>query len=297
MKRIFDLYRTIKFILNHPLNAKSRFKALKRFLSWQFSNVFYALPTIFCFTEKSKLIAWKGLAGATGNLYCGLDEFEDMGFLLHFLRENDIFVDIGANIGSYTVLASAEIGAISHSFEPHPTTYDYLIDNLSINRIQAKTKAYNLGLGSHKGILKFTSNLDSTNHIATDTETNTINVEVNTLDNIMSDNCPILFKIDVEGFETEVLKGSENILKNKSLKAVIIELNGSGSRYGYDENKIREKFEALGFLSYRYNPLERKLTAAEPNLKTLNTIYIRDMNFIIERTTNSRMIKVNGISF
>jgi hypothetical protein len=36
----------------------------------------------------------------TGNIYCGLHEFADMGFVLHFLRPGDLFVDVGANIAA-----------------------------------------------------------------------------------------------------------------------------------------------------------------------------------------------------
>jgi hypothetical protein len=44
-------------------------------------------------TQNSKLLVWKGLTGATGNIYCGLHEFEDMAFLLHFLRPRDLSAD------------------------------------------------------------------------------------------------------------------------------------------------------------------------------------------------------------
>lgn len=51
------------------------------------------------------------MTGATGNIYVGLHEFEDMAFLLHVLRRTDLFVDVGANIGSYTILAGGAAGA------------------------------------------------------------------------------------------------------------------------------------------------------------------------------------------
>jgi hypothetical protein len=63
-------------------------------------------------------LSLKGLTGATGNWYCGLDAFEDMAFLLHFMREEDLFVDVGANIGSYTILAGNEVGAETIEIEP-----------------------------------------------------------------------------------------------------------------------------------------------------------------------------------
>lgn len=46
------------------------------------------------------------MTGATGNWYCGLQEYEDMSFVLHALRPGDLFVDVGANIGSYSILAA-----------------------------------------------------------------------------------------------------------------------------------------------------------------------------------------------
>jgi len=45
----------------------------------------------------SKFLVKTGETGLTGNIYTGLHEFPDMGFLLHFLRAEDLFVDIGAN--------------------------------------------------------------------------------------------------------------------------------------------------------------------------------------------------------
>ena len=103
--------RILKYIAYHPLNRKNKLKAVIRFIRWQISCLFNSYPIIYNFGEKTKLIISKGMHGATGNLYCGLDEFEDMAFVLHFLREDDQFIDVGANIGSYTLLASNEVGS------------------------------------------------------------------------------------------------------------------------------------------------------------------------------------------
>lgn len=46
------------------------------------------------------------MRGATGNVYVGLHEFESMGFVLHVLRSSSAFIDVGANVGAYTVLAA-----------------------------------------------------------------------------------------------------------------------------------------------------------------------------------------------
>lgn len=283
----------IKFIYNHPFNSKNKLNGLLQYFKWQIVCRINKHPIVYPYTEHSKLLMWKGLSGADGNFYCGLVEFDDMGFLLHFLRPEDLFIDIGANVGVYTILASGEKKAKSISIEPIPVTFNHLTDNLSINQIQDKVTALNIGLDSKKGILKFTKSLDTVNHVAAEDEKETIDVEVSTLDTITSDKNPTLLKIDVEGFETEVLNGANETLNKKELKAIIIELNGSGERYGYDENKIYNQLTDHGFKPFSYDPINRELKQI-PTYGDHNTIFIRDKEFVVDRIKNSRKIKIGA---
>lgn len=280
----------LRRIFNHPFNSDNKFGGLMRFVKWQINTYINPYPIVYPYTENTKLIVWKGLTGATGNIYCGLMEFNDMAFLLHFLRKNDDFIDIGANIGVYSILASGEIGANTIAIEPVPTTFNYLMNNISINNIRDKVRGLNIGLGNKKGILKFTKSLDTLNHIAVENEIDTIDVEIETLDSIIS-KTPILIKIDVEGFEAEVLNGAEKTLRDNHLKGVIIELNGLGKRYGYDEKLIHIKLLELGFKPYTYNPINRQLIEI-PTYGSHNTIYLRDLQFVNERISSSRKIKI-----
>lgn len=284
--------KVVRELFAHPLNVDNKMSALWRFAKWQINTRLNPYPVLYPFTEHSTLVVKKGLTGATGNLYSGLHEFYDMGFLLHFLRKGDIFVDIGANIGSYTVLASAEMEAQSIAVEPVPVTFGYLKNNILANDMAHLVTPLNIGLGSKKGSLKFTKSLDTENHIAVGNETDTIDVEIDTLDNIIGNCQPNLLKIDVEGFETEVLRGGDATLKKPSLKAIIIELNGEGNKYGYDESVIHANLLSKGFVPHRYNPFTRTLTEIKSS-KTDNAIYIRDLGFVKDRLINARKIKVN----
>jgi FkbM family methyltransferase len=270
--------------------------SILRFFKWQINTRLNPYPVIYPFTEKSKLIIQKGMTGATGNLYCGLHEYCDMSFLLHFLRKEDTFADIGANIGSYTILASAHVGAKTFSFEPVPSTFSHLMDNIVINRLKNNVVALNIALGSSKGTIAFTSSLDTTNHVANENEDDIISVPVETLDDVLENQqCPSLLKIDVEGFETEVFIGGGKTLKNKKLKAIIVELNGSGSRYGYDDKDIHNTLLGVGFLPYKYDPKTRILTEIPYFESTGNTIYLRDKQFVINRITNAQTFDINNI--
>jgi FkbM family methyltransferase len=281
-------------ISNHPLNKKNKLKAVLRFITWQINCILNPYPIVYLFTDKSKLIIQKGMTGATGNLYCGLHEYQDMFFLLHFLRRDDLFVDIGANIGSYSVLASAHVETLCISIEPVPSTYIHLINNIQINNIQSRVKPLNIALGSKEGVVNFTKNYDTTNHVATINDKDTITVNISLLDTILQNSIPILLKIDVEGFETEVLNGAPNTLTNNALKAIIIELNGSGTRYDYDESSIHEKLIELGFNPYIYDPMKRELVKIPVFGYGDNTLYIRDITFVSERLKNAEKINIFG---
>lgn len=181
------LLNTLKFIYNHPFNSDDRLGALLRFVKWQINTRLNPYPVVYSYTENTKFLMAKGLTGATGNLYCGLAEFGDMSFLLHALRPEDTFLDVGANVGAYTILAAGEIGARSVSVEPIPSTFNNLVNNIRLNNFQEKVRALNIGLGNDKGVIKFTRSHDTVNHVATAHETDTVDVPVDKLDNIVSD--------------------------------------------------------------------------------------------------------------
>ena len=130
------------------------------------------------------------------------------------------------------------------------------------------------------------------NHVATAENTDTIEVPVETLDDLLLGQvAPVLMKIDVEGFETEVISGALKTLNNSGLKAIIIELNGSGSRYGYNELEIHNTLLKCGFETFQYDPKKRKLTHLD-KFGNLNTIYIRDLDFVQHRLTTAPKIKI-----
>ncbi|TDO19086.1 FkbM family methyltransferase [Pedobacter duraquae] len=287
------MLRTLKFIASHPLTRTNKIPAMLHFLSWQLGSRLSKKPSICNFTESTKLIAWPGLTGATGNVYCGLHEFEDMGFLLHFLKPSDLFVDIGANIGSYTILASADIKATVIAIEPLPATFHILLQNIAINQAAKRTETLNIALGAKKDTLKFTRTHDTGNHIAAAGETDVVEVPVNTLDNVLYGKVPSLIKIDVEGYEAEVLSGATNTLNDPALKAIIIELNASGGRYGHNEEHIHNNLIKLGFTPMQYDPFKRALSEAA-YFGTHNTIYIRDLEFVEARLQQAQPFHVRG---
>ena len=284
MRVIKQLIAIIHFIVRHPLNAEKKFKALIKFLKWQLGIRLLNRKVITPWVNDSLFICGLGETGMTGNFYTGLIEYEDMGFLLHALQPEDIFVDIGANVGAYTILASKVIGSQSIAFEPLPETIDRLTDQIQINRINSRVDIRNKGVGDKNCQLFFTNNNDTTNKVSlTGKASNSTIVELTTLDIELDNTSKYFLKIDVEGYEFNVIEGSSNLLSSDAISAVIIELNGSGLEFGYSDEKVHQKLIGFGFKPIRYNPKLRIVTESNSFNKNLrNTIYVKD----IERISN-----------
>jgi FkbM family methyltransferase len=294
------LIRNLRHITRHPFSRGRKIDAARRFVRWQVSSRLALGPTLVPFVDSLRLCVANGMTGATGNIYTGLAEFDDMALVLHVLRPGDLFVDIGANIGSYTILAAAA-GAHAIAFEPVPTTYEALALNVRLNDLGGSVITNRAAVGATAGSIRFTANHDTVNHVATADEVEgTVEVPVVTLDEALarvSAEVPMLIKIDVEGYETEALAGATRTLASPGLRAVIMELNGNGARYGFDDDALHQTMLDYGFQPFSYDAMTRKLSSLPGrNRAEGNTIYLRDIQMVESRIATARRFGVQGKS-
>lgn len=296
-----NIISVISRIFNHPLNKKRRFLAIFLFFSWQIkSRLFPTKVYFFNFCEKTKMLLKRGLTSSTGNYYCGLHEEIEMLFLLHYLREDDVFLDVGANIGAYSLLAASERGSQTFAFEPIPSTYELLQLNISKNNLSNKITAYNKGVGSKYDKLLFTSELGAKNRIIvnSDSSKKLIEVDVVDIDTFLPEVWPSVIKIDVEGFEYKVLEGSRKKLENKNLQVLILENNESGQYYGATTGEVISLMKSYNFSIYRYEPFNRDLSSFDEqtqNQLSPNLLFIRNIQFVEDRINEMKTSLINGI--
>jgi FkbM family methyltransferase len=210
------------------------------------------------------------MIGATGNIYVGLHEFADMMFVLHFLRKGDLFLDVGANIGSYTILASGVCKAAVWAFEPDPSTVRSLKRNVELNDLNNFVTVYEFALGSTEGEVPFTVGQDTVNRVATNARGKNIRmVNQQPLDALnRADTHPIMIKMDVEGYEEEVLRGAQRLLANEALKVIDIEWPNAASV---------EILNGHRFTRAYYDPFARKLqTKLTDTFSSPNALFVRD---------------------
>lgn len=287
--------KTIKTILGHPLNKNRPISTLLTFFKRGVVIRLHKHALVYPFIEHTSLVVNKGMSSAELQIYTTLYDTNEMLFVMHFLRPEDTFVDVGANIGVYSVLASGITGAKSLAFEPIPSTFGSLKRNIVFNNLQDRAELFNLGVGDKEETLTFSDSLDAVNHVIheADFSGKTTSVPVNSLDNLLIGRNINLLKIDVEGFEANVINGASQTLERPELKVIIMETNGLSDHYEYGQNYIHDKLLSLDFVPFNYHPGERKLTKIT-STNPENTIYVRDLSFVEHRIQNSRKIKVGN---
>jgi FkbM family methyltransferase len=162
------------------------------------------------------------------------------------LREGGLFVDVGANVGTYTLWA-AEQGAEVIAVEPAADTFSLLEENIALNGYQVT--AVRAAAGDHCGTARFTAGLDAGNSLAPD---GPVVTELITVDSLIGGRTAAGMKVDVEGFEIDVLRGAARALADRRIGLIQIEWNqASVFAVGDDRRPIAELLAGYGYRLYR----------------------------------------------
>ncbi|GBU08602.1 methyltransferase [Bacteroidales bacterium] len=211
-------------------------------------------------------------------IYEGFEEDETI-FVQRYLSSGDTFFDIGANVGLFSLLAAPIVGEQGkiYAFEPTPKTFDRLCENIDLNSFKA-IKPIQVGLSDSKGKLSFnisTTGFDAWNSFAKLENLKggqTIDVQTTSLDDFIADNAIEtseikLIKIDVEGWELNVLKGAKNLLQSIEAPVLMLEFTESNAfSAGCYCGEIYDFVEDFGYKWYRYNSLNNELVYEQKKL-------------------------------
>jgi FkbM family methyltransferase len=296
MNPIAKIASALRVIANHPLNRRRKFKAVMEYGFIQ--TAARLVPGDICveFPNHTHLLVPPRMKGAAHFIAPRLCEFEEMSFVMHFLRPGMMFMDIGANIGAFTVLAAGVAGAAAKAFEPSAFTYEILSRNLYLNGLQGRAQAIQAAVGRNIGEIQFSVGLGTENHVVTNTSRqDSQQARMTTLDCESAEHPPDLLKVDVEGFESEVFAGAADTLRRPQLRGIIMERNDSGTRYGFDEQDLHAQIRQHGFVPCRYEPFARQLIQIEEHAGG-NIIYIRDVVAANARLQTGRAFKLGDLT-
>ncbi len=260
-----SLVRMALAAARHPLARQAPASTLGRFVRWQLGARILGHPVVVPFASGTRLVVEPGMTGATGSIYFGLHEFSDMAFVAHVLRAGDLFVDVGANVGTYTVLAAGVAEADVLACEPVGSTYARLARNIAINELGPRVRCAQVALSDRSGLVVMTTGLDTMNRVVTGSQGQS--VPSMTLDSLVGDREPSVLKIDVEGHEDAVIAGAVRTLARDSLCAIILE-------HGESSPALAQVL-AAGFTRYQYDPRARSLVTGD-EMPRQNSLLVRN---------------------
>ncbi len=236
-----------------------RLAAVGRHIDWQRRKLLRDFPLELGLSE-SVLVATHGRCGVSALVNAhGLYDYNNMTLLKRVLAQGGVFVDVGANVGAYSLVASEQPRAIVLAYEPHPATFALLQENLRRND-RKNVIASCAAVGDETGVLSISDTPgSSTTHVASGNDGPVIQVPVVRLDvelerrELIAD----AIKIDVEGFEYPVLRGAGDALGRTTL--VFVEVNGLSDRRGAGRQAIFALLRDAGLEGpYYYNARARR---------------------------------------
>ncbi len=177
-------------------------------------------------------------------------------FWRRVLPEGAVLFDIGANIGLYTVPASLRVGATGRvvGFEAHPWIYGFLCGNVARN-CNGNVTVENLAVGDSNGETRIALNGRNVGetHVAVDGEAGE-KVRIVSLDDYCARHAIShvdYMKIDVEGYEANVLRGARQVMADNDRILIQTEYEPAHrARYGH-ASEMAELLAGLGFRPHR----------------------------------------------
>lgn len=183
---------------------------------------------------------------------------EVIGIEVDKLTKGANFVDVGANIGYFSFCAALKVqseGTI-YSFEPSYREYSRFIEGIQKNHFR-NILPMNVAIGNLNGTVQlnnFSNHHSGLNSVLTDYNVDSYNVYLYTLDSILGLDKDIdLIKIDVEGFEMNVLLGCEKLFESKKIKKLVIEITPELlGKAGFSKKQLYDYLYSYGYSS-KYN--------------------------------------------
>lgn len=191
--------------------------------------------------------------------FYGTYERKETVLLKKLLTRGDVFWDVGASIGYYSLFAGVCVGPEGRviSFEPLPSAFHILSENLELNHmdhIQTIPSAVGKVVGT--GTLYFEQ--DIANGVATlapaTNQTASVSIPITTLDTYMNETqarVPTVVKADIEGAEGDLIEGGKKLLSCKTPPILFLEMEDENFiRCGTSKSKIQHALEQFGYSAY-----------------------------------------------
>ncbi|HVO27022.1 MAG TPA: FkbM family methyltransferase [Candidatus Margulisiibacteriota bacterium] len=275
-------FRFFRFALSHPSPLHNRIGAIGRFLLRQAHKRIVG---------RSLLINWEGLqldvgvssTSAAAAYYLGRPDWWEFDFLERFLRYGDTVVDVGANVGVYSLFMGKLVGpgGTVIACEPDPESAGALRANVVRNHLQ-HVEVVEAAVADKGGAVDFLSGLGTVSRIAADGGDHpSARVTLVTLDAVCRTCNPVFAKVDVEGFEDLVLRGANQLMQRGFPKVWQLEVDPHRTQ---QTASVAAELARFRYRCFVWNPGTHVLvphTLGSSNAN--NVLAIADIGFVEQR--------------
>ena len=270
---------------------------LFRFAKAEIINKVFGAAFLYVHDFGPTLIVGRNLHSTRGHYFFGVHSFEEELFAIHFLRKDELFIDVGANLGMFSIMVAATTGARALAFEPSPSSAEVFKRHIALNDLSDRIILLEKCVGDATGTALIKNTVEMDNFVVlegTKAMPEMASVPMVRIDDVVDGKVPCLMKMDIEGFELQALNGATQLLKNRNLRAMTIEIAELSRRFGVSGHEIRDFISGFGFLSIEYEPFGRRVSptslpkfSAAHKMITSDTIYVRDLEETRYRLTCS----------
>jgi FkbM family methyltransferase len=178
-----------------------------------------------------------------------------------------------------------------------PATYEKLCDNVRLNNLCRQVDCRKIGVGKEAGKLRFTKTQGPENRVLqSDIQGGGIDVPVTTLDNLIKEEDltdeVLVVKVDVEGWEAAVIEGGTTVLSRTPPTALLLELDGSGEKYGFDDDAVHDDLLGKGYIPVAYDPHRCQISPRRQRQGDGNTLYVNNVDLFAQRVEESKTYSV-----
>jgi len=294
------LQHRLEIFRSHRVARRQPISVLLRFAKAEIINGWFGYPFLYAHDFGVVLIVQKGHHATRGHYFFGLHEFQDESFAINFLRKGELFIDIGANLGVFSIMVAATTDARVIALEPSPSSSHVFKQHMALNNLVDRVTLVEACAGEAASDVFIKNSVDQDNFVfleRNNSQPDHVKIPMVKIDAVIDADVPCLMKMDVEGFEMQALKGATRLLKNQNLQAIIIEIAGLSHRFGINPDDIHKFIADFGFRPVTYDPLTRRLTSTAPNSPLANnTIYVRDLDVARERLSKAPRRSLHTLS-
>ena len=228
-------------------------------------------------------------------IFRGGFEPELTSLLQKWLGPGSVFVDVGANIGCHVLTAGSAIGEAGTvlAFEPNPSVRGVLERNVGLNGFDTRTHIHGCALGrsASRQCLRVpradtpeASNMGLASLVALQSDFDTVEVAVEAFDTVFAatglSRCDVV-KIDVQGYESEVLAGMTSVLSRFRPKLIFEWEEWAWAQAGADFPTVMQLLGGMGYAVFKLNPTGERIpvvaSSVLPRHQDLIAVHLADI--------------------